>query len=97
MMAESFAAAAAADAGLAVAMATYALAPLTVRQLDRVAAAAAGVVQGFSDRALSTARLITAADMSRFSAKGLVLVGAMELATSFNPTVPDLPDDADYR
>ena len=61
--------AATADTRLAAAMSTYAVAPLTAQQLDEVAAAAAGVAQGFN-RALP-ARQITAADMARLDAQGL--------------------------
>lgn len=81
------------DSRLAAAMAAHNLTPLTVQQLDQVAAAAAGVVQGFDSS--SQPRLVNAADMGRF--EGMVLVGVARAVDDFNPRVPRVPEGAAFR
>lgn len=94
-MVQAFAAAAASDSSLVAAMSAYRVPPLTAAQLDQVAAAAAGVVQGF-DRSAGT-RVVTAADMARLEGQGMVLVGVMKAVPGFRPAPPPVPGDAADR
>jgi hypothetical protein len=88
-MAQAFAAATASDSSIVEAMSVHGLS-FTPQQLDQIAAAAAGVVQGFGSDA---SRVVTAADMARLERQGMVLVGVLKAVNGFNPTAPPVPDD----